>query len=57
MFESIRWNLKTPIKADRSILHFLRAVERQPRVSWGAWEEIEVPAQQVPGGPRAVEAR
>jgi hypothetical protein len=38
VFESIKWNFKNPIKADRSILHFNRHLAQQKRVAWGAWD-------------------
>ena len=37
VFQTIRWNFKTPIKADRPILA-LRHLETQSYVPWGAWD-------------------
>lgn len=35
IFESIRFNLRTPIKADAAIVEFIRHVEGQATVAWG----------------------
>ena len=35
IFETIRFRLRTPIKADAAIIEFIRHVERQPTVAWG----------------------
>ncbi|HHP7245378.1 MAG TPA: Rieske 2Fe-2S domain-containing protein [Elainellaceae cyanobacterium] len=39
IFQTIRFSLKTPTKADRSILQFVEHVERQPALRWGTWEK------------------
>lgn len=41
VFQTIRWNFKTPIKADRPIIQFNKHLKKQKRVSWGLWESIE----------------
>jgi phenylpropionate dioxygenase-like ring-hydroxylating dioxygenase large terminal subunit len=46
VFQSIRWRFDHPIKADRSIIHFIQHVERQTVVSWGDWEVIPDRARQ-----------
>lgn len=38
VFQTIRWNFKTPIKADRPILAFMKHLETQKFVPWGAWD-------------------
>ncbi|HMV70481.1 MAG TPA: aromatic ring-hydroxylating dioxygenase subunit alpha [Myxococcota bacterium] len=38
VFQTIRWSFATPIKADRSIIHFIQHLEEQPVVAWGTWE-------------------
>lgn len=38
VFQTIQFNLKTPTKADRSILQFIQHVERQKALTWGSWE-------------------
>ena len=38
VFQTIRWNFKTPIKADRPILAFAKHLEGQTKVPWGAWD-------------------
>jgi phenylpropionate dioxygenase-like ring-hydroxylating dioxygenase large terminal subunit len=43
IFETIRFNLRTPIKADAAILEFIKHVERQPTVAWGLPVEREQP--------------
>src|SRR6185369_13784657 len=35
IFETIRFNFRTPIKADSSIIRFIEHVERQRTTSWG----------------------
>jgi phenylpropionate dioxygenase-like ring-hydroxylating dioxygenase large terminal subunit len=35
IFESIKFNLRTPIKADAAIIEFIKHVERQKSVAWG----------------------
>jgi phenylpropionate dioxygenase-like ring-hydroxylating dioxygenase large terminal subunit len=49
VFQSIRWNFQQPIKADRSILHFVRHLEQQPTVAWGTWEPIEDAPERATG--------
>ena len=39
IFETIRFNLRTPIKADRAIIRFIQHAERQKTVLWGLAEE------------------
>lgn len=41
IFETIRFNLRTPIKADAAIIEFIRHVERQPSIAWGLPDEEE----------------
>jgi phenylpropionate dioxygenase-like ring-hydroxylating dioxygenase large terminal subunit len=41
IFETIRFNLRTPIKADAAIIEFIRHVERQPSIAWGLPDEHE----------------
>jgi len=38
VFRSIRFNLKTPLGADRSILEFIDHFEQQSTRTWGSWE-------------------
>ena len=45
VFKTIRWNFATPIKADRSIIHFIQHLEEQAVSAWGTWEPIERDAQ------------
>ncbi len=39
VFQTIRFDLKTPIHADRSILQFIHHVDQQLALTWGTWEE------------------
>ncbi|HKP88324.1 MAG TPA: aromatic ring-hydroxylating dioxygenase subunit alpha [Blastocatellia bacterium] len=39
IFETIRFNFRTPIKADSSIIRFIEHVERQRTVAWGLESE------------------
>ena len=45
VFQTIKWNFKTPIKADRPIIQFNKHLKGQKRVTWGDWDEQEAPAQ------------
>ena len=38
VFQTIRWNFQTPIRADRPIIEFIRHLEEQKAVPWGAWD-------------------
>ncbi|HEY9858847.1 MAG TPA: aromatic ring-hydroxylating dioxygenase subunit alpha [Candidatus Obscuribacterales bacterium] len=40
VFQTIKFNLKTPIKADQSIVQFMQYVEQQQPLAWGTWEPI-----------------
>ena len=40
VFESIRFDFKTPLQADRSILQFIQHVERQPALTWKTWRSL-----------------
>ena len=42
VFKTIKWNFKTPIKADRPIIQFMKHLEGQKRVTWGEWENAEI---------------
>jgi phenylpropionate dioxygenase-like ring-hydroxylating dioxygenase large terminal subunit len=39
VFQTIKWEFANPIAADRSIIRFVKHLERQPTVTWGTWEE------------------
>ena len=41
VFQTIRWNFQTPIKADRPIVHFVQHLERQRTVAWGTWAPVD----------------
>jgi len=38
VFQTIRWNFRTPIGADRPIIEFVRHLEGQQAVAWGSWD-------------------
>jgi phenylpropionate dioxygenase-like ring-hydroxylating dioxygenase large terminal subunit len=40
LFQTIKFDLKTPLKADQSIVQFMQHVEGQKALSYGTWEEI-----------------
>lgn len=42
IFQTIKFNFKTPTKADLSIIEFIKHVEKQKSLSWGSWEAVEV---------------
>jgi phenylpropionate dioxygenase-like ring-hydroxylating dioxygenase large terminal subunit len=46
VFQTIKWNFKTPIKADRPIIHFMKHLQKQRYSVWGTWEPLE--AQENP---------
>jgi hypothetical protein len=37
--QTIKFDLKTPIKADQSIMQFINHVEKQQSLMWGTWQE------------------
>ena len=39
IFQTIKFNLKTPTKADQSIIQFIQHVEKQKPLVLGSWEE------------------
>lgn len=41
VFQTIKFDLKTPTKADRSILEFIQHVNRQKALSWESWEPVD----------------
>jgi len=43
IFKTIRFNFRTPIKADMPIIHFIQHVERQPALPWGLPVETTAP--------------
>ncbi|MDM9382300.1 aromatic ring-hydroxylating dioxygenase subunit alpha [Chlorogloeopsis sp. ULAP01] len=40
IFQTIKFDLKTPIKADLSILQFIQHVEKQKALAWGNWQLV-----------------
>ncbi|WPF90234.1 aromatic ring-hydroxylating dioxygenase subunit alpha [Cyanobacterium aponinum AL20118] len=40
IFKTIKFNLKTPVWADHSIMEFIDHVEHQTVLQWGSWEQI-----------------
>lgn len=54
IFQTIKWNFKTPIKADRPIIAFMKHLENQPFAPWGAWdgEATDSAVCDRKGGPR-----
>ena len=41
VFQTMRWNFKTPIKADRPIIQFMKHLQKQKTLTWGDWETLE----------------
>jgi phenylpropionate dioxygenase-like ring-hydroxylating dioxygenase large terminal subunit len=39
VFQTIRFDFKTPIKADASIIQFVKHVEGQRALEWGSWQQ------------------
>jgi phenylpropionate dioxygenase-like ring-hydroxylating dioxygenase large terminal subunit len=50
IFQTIRFDLKTPIKADQSIMQLITHVERQKPLMWGTWQEVR--SQQAESKPK-----
>ena len=40
VFQGIRFELKTPLQADRSIVQFAQHVNRQKALMWGSWSRV-----------------
>ena len=40
VFQGIRFDFKTPLKADRSIVQFVQHVNRQQSLQWGDWSSV-----------------
>ena len=40
VFQTMRWNFKTPIKADRPIIQFMKHLQKQKAATWGDWKEL-----------------
>lgn len=41
IFNSIKFNFKTPVKADLSIIRFIQHLEQQPTIRWGTWGSVD----------------
>ena len=41
IFQTIKFDLKTPLRADHAILHFIHHVDNQKSLAWESWELIE----------------
>ena len=37
VFDSIKFDFKVPLAADRSILEFIKHVDQQPALTWKTW--------------------
>ncbi|MBD2301183.1 aromatic ring-hydroxylating dioxygenase subunit alpha [Nostoc sp. FACHB-87] len=48
IFQTIRFDLKTPIKADHSIVQFINHVEKQKPLMWGTWQLARVREAEPP---------
>ncbi|AFY35862.1 aromatic ring-hydroxylating dioxygenase subunit alpha [Calothrix sp. PCC 7507] len=42
IFRTIKFDLKTPIKADQSIIQFINHLEKQTALSWGTWQQARL---------------
>lgn len=40
VFDSIKFDFKVPLEADRSIVQFIKHVERQPALTWNTWRSL-----------------
>ncbi|MFN6571654.1 aromatic ring-hydroxylating dioxygenase subunit alpha [Dendronalium sp. ChiSLP03b] len=45
VFQTIQFDLKTPTKADRSILQFIQHVNHQKALTWGTWQAVDSPEE------------
>jgi phenylpropionate dioxygenase-like ring-hydroxylating dioxygenase large terminal subunit len=41
IFQTIQFDLKTPIQADNSIMQFIHHTEKQKALMWGSWEDAQ----------------
>lgn len=48
IFQTIRFDFKTPTRADRSIIEFIRDLETQRARSWGDWALLDSVAAELP---------
>ncbi|AUS99836.1 (2Fe-2S)-binding protein [Nostoc sp. CENA543] len=46
VFQTIKFDLKTPTKADHAILQFIQHVNRQQALTWGTWETVSATEKQ-----------
>lgn len=40
VFDSIKFDFKTPLQADASILEFVKHIEQQPALNWKTWSRV-----------------
>ena len=40
VFQTIRFDFRTPIRADQAIIGFVKHLEGQRTVAWGSWDPI-----------------
>ncbi|MFH7029317.1 MAG: Rieske 2Fe-2S domain-containing protein [Heteroscytonema crispum UTEX LB 1556] len=43
VFQTVKFDLKTPTKADLSVIQFMQHVEKQKAIAWGSWQQ-SIPA-------------
>jgi phenylpropionate dioxygenase-like ring-hydroxylating dioxygenase large terminal subunit len=41
IFQTIKFDLKTPLKADESIMQFIQHFEKQDALNWGSWDVVD----------------
>ena len=41
VFDSIKFDFKTPLQADQSILDFIQHIEQQPALNWKTWSPVK----------------
>ncbi len=42
IFETIQFDLRTPIKTDQPIMQFINHLERQTALCWGTWQQVRL---------------
>lgn len=45
IFQTIKFDFKTPTSADRSIIQFIDHIEQQPVLAWETWQPVDIGAE------------
>jgi phenylpropionate dioxygenase-like ring-hydroxylating dioxygenase large terminal subunit len=50
VFQTIKFDFKTPIKADEAIIQFIQHLEKQESLAWGTWRQGDKETRGITGG-------